>query len=211
VTGHLQLDSRPMDPASRYTVNLRTIDAVDDSGFFLNLDGFGQNVRVDRQGNFQWQNVRPGNYFVQVYSDDHDSYLKSVIVGGGEFEAGFTINGPASVDVVVSSKGGRVQGVVTDHDQPVADATVVFVPEQRYRRIRQRFLVATSDQRGQFTVRGLAPGTYSAYAWQDIEDGLYYDAGFLKSQEANSASVKVEAGSQQKIELKLSSIAEEWR
>jgi hypothetical protein len=87
----------------------------------------------------------------------------------------------------------------------------VFVPEQRYRRIRQRFLVATSDQRGQFTVRGLAPGTYSAYAWQDIEDGLYYDAGFLKSQEANGASVKVEAGSQQKIELKLSSIAEEWR
>jgi hypothetical protein len=211
VTGHLQFDSRPADPAGRCTINLRSADAADDSGFFMNLDAFGQNATVDRQGNFQWQNVRAGNYSVQVYSDDRDSYLKSVTVAGDEVETGFTINGPASVDVVVSNKGGRVQGVVTDHDQPVADATIVFVPEEKYRKIHQRFPVASSDQRGQFTVRGLAPGTYTAYAWQDVEDGLYYDADFLKSQEANGASVKVEAGSQQKIGLKLSSIAEEWR
>ena len=93
----------------------------------------------------------------------------------------------------------------------MTDATIVFVPEEKYRKIRARFASATSDQRGHFTVRGLAPGTYSAYAWQDVDDKLYYDASFLKSQEANATSVKVDARSQQSIELKLSAIGEEWR
>jgi len=40
---------------------------------------------------------------------------------------------------------------------------------------------------------------------------VWRDADFLKSQEANGTAVKVEEGSNQKIELKLSSVGEEWR
>jgi hypothetical protein len=85
------------------------------------------------------------------------------------------------------------------------------VPEEKYRKLFDRFGIGSSDQHGRFTIRGLAPGGYTVYAWQDLEDGVWRDADFLKSQEANGTAVKVEEGSNQKIELKLSSVGEEWR
>jgi hypothetical protein len=211
VSGSLRFDSRPPNPGAHYTVNLRSVDAPDDSGFFMHLDAFGQNATVDRTGRVEWKNVKPGTYYVQFFGDDPDSYLKSVSLGEGDIDTGFTISGPVSIDVVVSPKGGKLDGVVTDHDQPVADATVVLVPEEKFRKNRQRFAVASSDQRGHFTLRGLAPGAYTAFAWQDVDDGLYYDASFLRSQESNGSPLRIEAGAQQKIDLKLSSIGEEWR
>jgi hypothetical protein len=211
VSGRLRLDASTPTITTHYTVNLRLVDASDASGFFMSPDTFGQNATVDRQGNFQWTNVNPGTYSVQLYGDDRDSYLKSVTLGERNSDAGFALSGPAALDLVVSPKGARVEGVVLDHDQPVADATVVFVPEEKFRKIHERFGVGATDQHGHFTVRGLSPGTYTAFAWQDVQDDLYYDAGFLKSQESNGTTVKVEEESQQKIELQLSSIAAEWR
>ena len=58
-------------------------------------------------------------------------------------------------------------------------------------------VIGTTDQHGRFTIRGLAPGSYTLYAWQDLDESVYRDADFLKSQEANGKAVKVEEGSDQ--------------
>jgi hypothetical protein len=44
-----------------------------------------------------------------------------------------------------------------------------------------------------------------------LEEGVWRDPDFLRSQEANGAAVKVEEGSHQTVELKLSPAGEEWR
>jgi hypothetical protein len=85
------------------------------------------------------------------------------------------------------------------------------VPEDKYRKLSGRFGSGATDQHGHFTIRGLAPGSYTLYAWQDLDEGVYRDADFLKSQEANGKTVKVEEGSHQTVELKLSPAGEEWR
>ena len=85
------------------------------------------------------------------------------------------------------------------------------VPEEKYRKLSDRFGIGSTDQHGRFTIRGLAPGSYTLYAWQDLEEGVWRDADFLKSQEANGKTVKVEEGSHQQVELKLSPVGEEWR
>ena len=131
VSGRLRFDARPQDSTAHYTVNLRSVNAPDDSGFFMASDAFGQSATVDRQGGFQWTNVKPGTYSVHLYGGDRDSYLKSVTLGESDVDTGFSISGPVTLDLVVSPKGGRVEGAVTDHAQPVADAT--------FKAVRDRF------------------------------------------------------------------------
>jgi hypothetical protein len=98
-----------------------------------------------------------------------------------------------------------------NNDHPVANATVVAVPEEKYRKLPDRFVTGSTDQHGRFTIRGVAPGSYTLYAWQDLEEGVCRDPDFLKSQEANGTAVKVEENSHQTVELKLSAVGEEWK
>ncbi len=144
-------------------------------------------------------------------------FLKSVTLGGQNIATGFKASGPAALELVMSTKGGVIDGAViekekdVDNDHPVPNATVVAVPEEKFRKIPDRFVTGSTDQHGHFTLRGIPPGSYTLYAWQDLEDGVYRDPSFLKSQERNGTTANVEEGSQQKIELKLSPVAEEWR
>ncbi len=227
LSGHLRSDGSVSD-LTQYTVNLRLAELPADPGFFMAQDSFGMNARVDRLGNFEWKEVNPGNYIAQVEGGGGQGsfFLKSMTLGGRDIATGFTASGPATIDLVVSSKGGMVEGTVlekevekekdvdTDHvnnDFPVANATVVAVPEEKYRKLPDHFGTGSTDQHGSFTIRGLAPGRYTLYAWQDLEDGILVDPDFLKSQEAYGTTVKVEEGSDQKIDLKLSLVGEEWR
>jgi protocatechuate 3,4-dioxygenase beta subunit len=224
LSGHLHIEGSASGDLTQYSANLRQAELPEDPGFFMSQEFFGTNAPVDRLGNFEWKNVTPGNYIVQVYGGDGQGFfLKSVKLGGRNIETGFTASGPATLDLLVSPKGGTVEGAVVlrekekdadiDHvndDHPVADATVVAVPEEKYRKLPDRFGIGSTDQHGHFTIRGVAPGSYTLYAWQDLEDGVYRDPDFLKSQEANGTAVKVEEGSQQ-VELKLSPVGEEWR
>jgi hypothetical protein len=99
----------------------------------------------------------------------------------------------------------------SSNNHPAANAIVVAVPEDKYRKLPYRFASGSTDQFGHFLLRGLAPGSYMLYAWRDVEDDVWRDPDFLKSQEANGTSMKVEEGSNQRIDLKLSPAGDEWR
>ncbi|MGB8012146.1 MAG: carboxypeptidase regulatory-like domain-containing protein [Terriglobales bacterium] len=223
ISGHLRIENARGDLA-QYAVNLRQAELPEDSGFFISQDLFGANAPVSQSGNFEWKNVNPGRYIVQVFGGDAQNsfFLKSITLRGQDITTGFTASGPATLDLVLSAKGGTIEGLVVgtekgetekdvDDAHPAANATVVAVPEEKYRKLPDRFLTGSTDQHGYFTIRGAAPGSYTLYAWQDLEDGIWRDPGFLKSQEANGRALKVEEGSDQKVELKLSAADEEWR
>jgi hypothetical protein len=218
LSGHLRIEGRTPGDLTQYSVNLRQAELPEDSGFFMSQDFFGMNAPVDRLGNCEWKNVNPGNYIVQVYGGDGQGfYLKSVTLGGRDIATGFTASGPATLDLLVSAKGGTVEGVVVekekdvDNEHAVANATVVAVPEEKYRKLPDRFVTGSTDQHGSFTIHGLAPGSYTLFAWQDLDEPVWIDPDFLKAQEANGRAVKVEEGSHQTVELKLSQAGEEWR
>ena len=224
LSGHLRIEGGAAADLTQYSANLRQAELPDDPGFVMSQEFFGTNAPVDRLGNFEWKNVTSGNYIVQVYGGNgRGFFLKSARLGERNIETGFTASGPATLDLLVSTKGGTVEGAVVDAAvekavdkegdkvHPVANATVVAVPEEKYRKLPDRFEIESTDQHGRFTIRGIAPGSYTLYAWQDLEDGVYRDPDFLKSQEANGTAVKVEEGSHQQVELKVSPVGEEWK
>ncbi|MGC1474984.1 MAG: carboxypeptidase-like regulatory domain-containing protein, partial [Terriglobales bacterium] len=215
IAGHLRMENGGGDVA-QYAANLRQAELPDDPGFFISPEFFGTNAPVDRSGNFEWKNVTPGNYIVQVYGGNGQGFfLKSVTLGGRDIATGFMASGPTTLELLASTKGGTIEGMVVEREKdvdnyyPVANATVVAVPEEKFRKLPDRFGNGLTDQHGRFIIRGLAPGSYMVYGWLDLEEGVYRDPDFLKSQEANGTAVKVEEGSDQRVELKVSPAGEE--
>jgi protocatechuate 3,4-dioxygenase beta subunit len=218
VSGHLRADSEAAIDLSQYTVNLRQADVSEDAAYFIVEDSFGENAQVDRQGNFTWNHVNPGNYIVRLFGarGRDNTFLKSARLGATNAEGAFAIHGPGVLDLVIGTRGATVEGQATDHDQqgndvPVPNVTVVAVPDEKYRKVPERFGVGSTDQSGHFTIRGLAPGAYTLFAWQDVDDAVYRDPDFLKSQESNGVAVRLDEGSRKAVNLKLSPIGDEWK
>jgi protocatechuate 3,4-dioxygenase beta subunit len=218
LSGHLHVEGASSANLTHYAVNLRLIQSSDDSTIYISPEFFGVNAAVDKQGNFQWQGVAPGNYTVQVIGGEPPGFfLKSATVGGRDIETGFAASGPTTLDITVSYKGGSIEGTVEEKEKdvgnthPVSGASVVAIPEEKYRKLSDHFGTGETDQNGHFLIRGLAPGNYTLYAWQDIDESEYRDPEFLKTQDGNGMAVKVEETSRQQVQLKLSPVAAEWR
>src|SRR4029077_9001842 len=67
LSGHLRIEGSASADLTQYSVNLRQAELPEDPGFFMSQEFFGTNAPVDRLGNFEWENVNPGNYIVPGY------------------------------------------------------------------------------------------------------------------------------------------------
>lgn len=165
--------------------------------------------RVKADGTFELKNVPPGVYEVDVSGDTKamgDCFVESVVAGTKDLaDAGLRVSGgTVSIDVTVSSGAGVVDGLVAnDKNEPVAGAVVVAVPEEKYRKQQNRYGKATVDQRGHFTLRGLRPGGYTLFAWENVEVDDYFDPEYLKKFAGNEAALQIEKGQHQNTSLKV--------
>jgi len=210
VSGHVRFENFWPKDVTQDSAYLRPADS-DDSASTPGPGGTAS-AQLDQTGNFQWTDVTPGNYVAEFSGNgDRNMFLKAVILGHTSYNTGFELTGPASVELLISAHAATLEGVVSEGDKAAAGALVVAVPDDKYRDLRARFGTGSTDQYGHFLIHGLAPGSYTVFAWQDLEDDLYYDAAFLKSQESNGTSLKVEEGSRQKVELKVSPVGADWQ
>jgi hypothetical protein len=165
-----------------------------------------QQVKPD--GSFQLEDVGPDRYAVSINGLPEGFYLKSVrsanldvLAGGLEIAGG----SPAPLDVVLSPNAGQVTGVVQDANQKAAPAVmVVLVPQEKERRDREAFYrTTTSDLAGQFTFKGVVPGEYRVYAWEEAEYGAWMDPDFMKPLESRGAAVSVTEGGRLAVQANL--------
>jgi hypothetical protein len=59
----------------------------------------------------------------------------------------------------------------------------------------------TTDQYGHFILRGIAPGDYQLFSWDEVEDGAWEDADFLKPFEEKGEKVTVQEGDSKSVNL----------
>jgi Carboxypeptidase regulatory-like domain len=138
-------------------------------------------------------------------------YLKAVYFGGRDVtDTGFIPVAGVNLLLTYSPDSGQVNGVVTDKDgHPAPGADVVLVPDESRRSRQDLYERTVSDQLGQFHIRGVAPGTYKAFALEDLDGDEYLDSDFLKEHLSAAQDIKVEEKGSYTVDLKLSSTSAE--
>lgn len=192
--------------SGQISLTLHPSDAADALIDFSMGNGFFPASQIAIDGSFQWMNVPPGNYSLELNTgrDASDWFLKSVVADGRATDlSAISVNGGVMVfDVVAGSTGGIIEGVVTDpQGEPVADAVIVAAPEVRSH--SDRFLKTASDQGGRFSLHGIAPGQYSVFAWDNVDGDAYYDPDFLKDYEQQALPLRIAEGERKNVQLHL--------
>ncbi len=145
---------------------------------------------------FALKDVFDGTYRLGVIGQSKDCYVKSIRYGSTDvLEGGFTVfrGTQASLEVTISSRGSRVQGVVTDKDNlPVTGVWVVMVPDEAHRDQSRLYQKTATDQYGHYLLRGIAPGDYKIFCWDEVEDGAWEDPEFLKTYEDRGQKISVQ-------------------
>jgi hypothetical protein len=70
---------------------------------------------------------------------------------------------------------------------------------------KQSRAVQDRNQRreGHFLIRGVAPGVYTALAWESVLPGAYQNSDFLEKYQSRGKAVNVQAGTRSEVQLDL--------
>lgn len=183
-------------PEGRLFVRLQPDDPVSRGG----------NARVGADGSFQVRNISAGEYQVTVGGAPEDYFLKAVRRGTEVFANRTVPLAPetAGLEVVLSAAGARVEGqVLTEENLPASGVTVVLVPPRELRHWRAAYRTATTDVAGQIVLRGIPPGDYTVFSWDNDEGEVWMDPEFLALYEGKGQRVSLAPGEVQTVQLSL--------
>ena len=213
VSGHVQVEGNltaASASATGGTAPRLYVSLVPNGNFGAGRGGGGGGTEVDAQSNFAISNVVGGEYTLSV-SRPQDAYIKSERMGDRDvLTQGLTVQGPtAPIEIVISANGARIDGtVVDDHNQPFSGARIILVPEVSKQSRMDLYRTANSDQSGRFSLRGIAPGNYSLFAFERVDEGSWYDPDFLSIYSDYAQSVRVDESSQVTQQLKVIAASE---
>lgn len=103
------------------------------------------------------------------------------------------LTGASRLVVTIGTDGGTIEGRVVNTRQQASAATVVLIPENGLRLHYVHDFVSTGTS-GKFVFKGIAPGDYKLFAWEDVEPGAWQNSDFLKTYEAHGKPIHMEAG-----------------
>lgn len=166
------------------------------------------NGEVKPNGKFNIEDVQPGRYTLHVWGLPKNMYVKSVHFGSQDVtRSGFTIaaeKGAAPFEILLNNGPAEVTGVVADAEgKPAQGSTVALVPDPPGSGRDERYATSRTDQYGRFTLKGVVPGKYNAYAWDVIEVDAYQDPDFLKKFDGRSTKIELQERDSKTLNLPL--------
>ena len=203
VPGRVRIDGPQANPADlqRVTISLQSTTG----GFSILTLMQAGGARPAQDGSFSVPRVAPGEHKLVVGGLGQTLYLKEARFGQSDASNPITISEPinGSLEIVLRPNPGQVTGNVVDATmKPVAGVQVVLIPD-RTRDRQDHYTTAGTDQEGRFTLRGITPGDYRIFSWEDIEPFSYFDAAVLGQYEAAGKAVRVQEGAAENVEVRI--------
>ena len=167
---------------------------------------YGQSASVNSEGLGAFENTRNGEYRIRVEQLPTDFYLKTARMDNVDVLNGFwKFSGTPTgvVNVVLGDNPGRVEGSLSDSSsKPVPGVQVVLIPEN-FRHRNELYKTVDTDESGRFAFRGVAPGDYRVFSWEELEPNSWFDPEVLSKYEQQGKLVHVTEGSQESVDIKL--------
>jgi hypothetical protein len=162
-------------------------------------------------GGFVLEGIGAEPYSISIVGGPPDGYVKSIRIGTREVRGGrIELAEGASIHIVLSMAGGQIEGIAKPQGtydggskEVLPSATVVLAPDPPRPEEGDAYRVTNSDQTGRFFFKGLRPGDYRLYAWEDVEPGAWFDADVLRANEDSSVKVTVMERSAQSVVVPL--------
>lgn len=196
INGVVRMEGTEQQPdLSAIRVSLRPIDP-------LPIGGVDGGAKPD--GTFKLESVSRDSFTVNVTGAEN-AYIRSVRLGTQDVTGtGLDLSSAAAastLEITLGTRPGLVEGTVKEGDKPGAGRTVTLLPDPA--KPMQPYLIYTvsADQDGAFNLKGVAPGNYRLYAWEEITRELYTDSGFLKKFENDGIKITVKEGATERAEL----------
>jgi hypothetical protein len=141
-------------------------------------------IGIQQNGQFTIRNVQPGTYSLEIAGIPEDLYIRSERSGQTSFMgSAFALawEPPASLEILLTGDGGHVHGTVVDADaKAFAGARIALVPTGTRRDRPDQYRTASSNEEGQFDLRGIPPGEYQLFAWENVEENAWLNADFMR-------------------------------
>jgi len=165
-------------------------------------------VPVDEAGKFQIANLSEGRYRMSVTVPSPNAYVASIQQGGANiYDEGFSVDtqsGESPVRIEVNTAGEKIEGnvrVSSLKDAP--NAMVVLVPSAPHRNNPVFYKTTVADDKGHYSISGVAPGSYSLFAWDSVLPSAWLNAEFLQKYEGRGKSLSVQVASRNDVDLEL--------
>jgi hypothetical protein len=179
------------DPAGGESVNSAYTTPLADGSF--TIDASSGNFRVNLAPIL---NVTASRYEPPAWRALQNAYVKSIRLGNADvLNAGLRLDRApsASLEVVIATNPGALEGqLLRNGREPVADALVLLIPDNRRR--NELYRTTTTDPAGRFLFNRVPPGDYKVFSWAEVEDGAWHDAEFMKGFESRGLSVHISEG-----------------
>ena len=157
------------------------------------------------EGAFTLRGFSAGDYRVNVAAMPENYYVKSIRLGNVDvLTSGLHVESQpeGQLEVTIAADGAGVEGVVVNAKQePVANATLVLVPEPALRSRLDLYKTVPTGRSGRFRLSGIPPGDYELYAWEIVEADAWLDPAFMRTLEGKGQLVHLDEGGRNQIQI----------
>ena len=175
-------------------IQIRMIPSISTRGMFGR-----SRATINEDFTFQIENILEGLYQFSVNLPPGNHYVKAIQSEGQDFsDTAFEVrNGDRirNLEIQISSEGAELTGWVEKKEsrERVEGATVLlFSKNSNFWKSPARFTKTTqTDQKGNFSVRGLIPGEYLLCALLDHEPGRESEFNYLKKLETEAKQLNL--------------------
>jgi hypothetical protein len=167
-----------------------------------------RSVPVRPDGQFILSGIVPGSYVLEISNLPQDLYLKAARFGDADIlekPLALEPRAPANpLQILLGSGGGRLQATAYNgKGERHPGAQFVLVPDLARRDRREQYRVEASGEDGQVTLRGIPPGSYTLFAWENLEPNAYLNSEYLQTYESLGTPVKITSGDNPPVSARL--------